>query len=273
MSMYACHHLQVLAKLPHIMHCEQGNKCVKNSSPLSISGTCGVQNHLLDCSRFVLNFSTVLTFSWIQSHVLFCAWFLCRLLEIEKKFLLLLSFSRAFYLLVLFWVFAIEQILPVNMHNFALLDWTTKSQLDHVSGLSSGVCMLVVQVMSFAMILICTNQQSALCLLGLRSSVKVLQEVCTWIPYLTTVRSLSQIWQRCGFQYSHQTVRLGLLAGLLRLYTWARISLWVFHACFGINNTSMPRLLNPVCILRGSIGTWYWGRPAGEVQLVGHLVF
>ncbi len=40
---------------------------------------------------------------------------------------------------------------------FALLDWTTKSQLDHVSGLSSGVCMLVVQVMSFAMIFICTN--------------------------------------------------------------------------------------------------------------------
>jgi len=53
--------------------------------------------------------------------------------------------------------------------------------------------MSVVQVMSFAMIWICTNQQSALCLLGLWSSVKVLQEVCTWIPYLTTVRSLSQI--------------------------------------------------------------------------------
>ncbi len=93
------------------------NKCVKNSSPLSISGTCGVQNLLLDCSRLLSNFSTVLTFSWIQSHVLFCAWFLCRLLKIEKKFLLLLSFSPAFCLLVFFWVFAIERILPVNMHN------------------------------------------------------------------------------------------------------------------------------------------------------------
>jgi hypothetical protein len=54
---------------------------------------------------------------------------------------------------------------------------------------------MLVQVMSFAMILICANQQSALCLLGLQSSVKVLREVHTWILYLTTAGSSSQTWQ------------------------------------------------------------------------------
>jgi hypothetical protein len=48
------------------------------------------------------------------------------------------------------------------------------------------------------MILICANQQSALCLLGLQSSVKVLREVHTWILYLTTAGSSSQTWQGLG---------------------------------------------------------------------------
>jgi hypothetical protein len=130
---------------------------------------------------------------------------------------------------------------------------------------------MLVQVMSSAMILICANQQSALCLLGLQSSVKVLREVHTWILYLTTAGSSSQTWQGIVFYVHTKSLGCDFWPASQIVYWWEYTIEFFMHVLESTMLSCQDFLT--LFLSKGSIGTWHGGRPAGEGQLVGRLAF
>jgi hypothetical protein len=186
----------------------------------------------------------------------------------------LLSFSPAFCLLVLFWVFAIERILPVNMHNqqfcIAGLDykvatwscrWLIKWSLYVGGGAGYEFCN------DFDL------RKPAECSLFTGATIKCeslaggvhmdsLLDHCK-----VFITNLAKVW----FSIFTPNCQVGSLGWPSQIVYMGK-NILVGFSCMFQNQQSLDFSILFVS-LRGSIGTWYWGRPAGEVQLVGHLVF